>query len=214
MMAGAAVSLFDRRLRVGAPARRRQPPPSRERPPHERGAPGGARPRCCCRSRVPARRSPCCPARCCPTRRSRRAPGRCRRELRCMVCQNQSIDDSDADLAHDLRVLVRERLKAGDSDEQVIDYVVSRYGEFVLLKPRFNLRNALLWRRRCCCWWRAASSLCSARGAGGPRRRRCRPTRSRRWRRSCATAELPGRNREHAVLWRRSVVCGLTSEGP
>jgi cytochrome c-type biogenesis protein CcmH len=66
-------------------------------------------------------------------------------ELRCMVCQNQSIDDSDADLAHDLRVLVRERLKAGDSDEQVIDYIVARYGEFVLLKPRFSLRNALLW---------------------------------------------------------------------
>ena len=66
-------------------------------------------------------------------------------ELRCMVCQNQSIDDSDADLAHDLRVLVRERLTAGDSDEEVIDYVVSRYGEFVLLKPRFSLRNALLW---------------------------------------------------------------------
>ena len=55
-------------------------------------------------------------------------------ELRCMVCQNQSIDDSDADLAHDLRVLVRERIKAGDSDEEVIDYVVSRYGEFVLLE--------------------------------------------------------------------------------
>ena len=66
-------------------------------------------------------------------------------QLRCMVCQNQSIDDSDADLAHDLRVLVRERLAAGDSDEEVIDYVVSRYGEFVLLKPRFSLRNALLW---------------------------------------------------------------------
>ncbi len=66
-------------------------------------------------------------------------------ELRCMVCQNQSIDDSDAELAHDLRVLVRERLTAGDSDEEVIDYVVSRYGEFVLLKPRFSLRNALLW---------------------------------------------------------------------
>ena len=66
-------------------------------------------------------------------------------ELRCMVCQNQSIDDSDADLAHDLRMLVRERLAAGDSDEEVIDYVVSRYGEFVLLKPRFSLRNALLW---------------------------------------------------------------------
>src|ERR1700745_1668250 len=57
-------------------------------------------------------------------------------ELRCMVCQNQSIDESDAPLAHDLRVLVRERLKAGDSDSQVIDFLVARYGEFVLLKPR------------------------------------------------------------------------------
>jgi cytochrome c-type biogenesis protein CcmH len=66
-------------------------------------------------------------------------------ELRCMVCQNQSIDDSDAALAHDLRVLVRERLKAGDSDQQILDFVVGRYGEFVLLKPRYNLRNAVLW---------------------------------------------------------------------
>jgi len=66
-------------------------------------------------------------------------------ELRCMVCQNQSIDDSDAELARDLRVLVRERLLAGDSDGEVIDFVVSRYGEFVLLRPRFNVRNALLW---------------------------------------------------------------------
>ncbi|TDH38864.1 cytochrome c-type biogenesis protein CcmH [Pseudohoeflea suaedae] len=66
-------------------------------------------------------------------------------ELRCLVCQNQSIDDSNADLAHDLRVLVRERLKEGDTDEQVLDYVVSRYGEFVLLKPRFSVRTILLW---------------------------------------------------------------------
>lgn len=66
-------------------------------------------------------------------------------ELRCMVCQNQSIDDSNADLARDLRVLVRERLTAGDTDEEVIDYVVARYGEFVLLKPRWNVRNAVLW---------------------------------------------------------------------
>ncbi|PAQ04699.1 cytochrome c-type biogenesis protein [Mesorhizobium temperatum] len=66
-------------------------------------------------------------------------------QLRCMVCQNQSIDESDADLARDLRVLVRQRLVAGDTDQQVIDYIVSRYGEFVLLKPRFSLRNALLW---------------------------------------------------------------------
>jgi len=65
--------------------------------------------------------------------------------LRCMICQNQSIDDSDAELAKDLRVLVRERLKAGDSDDEVIDYVVSRYGEFVLLKPRLSWRNAMLW---------------------------------------------------------------------
>ena len=66
-------------------------------------------------------------------------------ELRCMVCQNQSIDDSDAELAHDLRVLVRERLAAGDTDAEVLDFVVARYGEFVLLKPRFSARNALLW---------------------------------------------------------------------
>ncbi|WP_011580240.1 MULTISPECIES: cytochrome c-type biogenesis protein [Chelativorans] len=66
-------------------------------------------------------------------------------ELRCMVCQNQSIDDSDAELARDLRVLVRERLKAGDTNEEVLNYIVSRYGEFVLLKPRFNARNAILW---------------------------------------------------------------------
>jgi cytochrome c-type biogenesis protein CcmH len=67
------------------------------------------------------------------------------RELRCMVCQNQSIDDSDAPLAHDLRVLVRERLTAGDSDPQVIDFLVARYGEFVLLKPRFAWHNSVLW---------------------------------------------------------------------
>ena len=65
--------------------------------------------------------------------------------LRCMVCQNQSIDESDADLARDLRILVRQRLVAGDTDQQVMDYIVSRYGEFVLLKPRFSPRNALLW---------------------------------------------------------------------
>jgi cytochrome c-type biogenesis protein CcmH len=66
-------------------------------------------------------------------------------ELRCMVCQNQSIDDSDAALARDLRVLVRERLVAGDSDGQVFDYVVSRYGEFVLLRPRLSVRTLALW---------------------------------------------------------------------
>jgi cytochrome c-type biogenesis protein CcmH len=67
------------------------------------------------------------------------------RELRCMVCQNESIDDSEAPLAHDLRVLVRERIKAGDSDAQIIDFLVARYGEFVLLKPRLSWHTALLW---------------------------------------------------------------------
>jgi cytochrome c-type biogenesis protein CcmH len=67
------------------------------------------------------------------------------RELRCMVCQNQSIDDSDAPLARDLRLLVRERLKAGDSDAQVLDFLTARYGQFVLLKPHFGWDTALLW---------------------------------------------------------------------
>jgi cytochrome c-type biogenesis protein CcmH len=67
------------------------------------------------------------------------------KELRCMVCQNQSIDDSDAPLARDLRLLVRERLTAGDSDTKVIDFLTARYGEFVLLKPRFGAGTALLW---------------------------------------------------------------------
>ncbi len=66
-------------------------------------------------------------------------------ELRCMVCQNQSIDDSNAELAKDLRVLVRARLMRGDTDEQVFDYLVSRYGEFVLLKPRFSAKTLILW---------------------------------------------------------------------
>jgi len=65
--------------------------------------------------------------------------------LRCLVCQNQSIDDSDAPLAKDLRVLVRERLQAGDSDGQVRDFIVRRYGEFVLLKPAFGVHTAVLW---------------------------------------------------------------------
>ena len=65
--------------------------------------------------------------------------------LRCLVCQNQSIDDSDADLAKDLRIIVRERLTAGDSDGAVIDYVVARYGDFVLLKPPFKGTTLVLW---------------------------------------------------------------------
>ena len=66
-------------------------------------------------------------------------------ELRCMVCQNQSIDDSDAPLAKDLRILVCERLVAGDSNAEVIDFLVARYGEFVLLKPRLSVQTFVLW---------------------------------------------------------------------
>jgi cytochrome c-type biogenesis protein CcmH len=67
------------------------------------------------------------------------------KSLRCLVCQNQSIDDSDADLARDLRIIVRDRLKAGESDEQVIAYITARYGDFVLLKPPFRPATWLLW---------------------------------------------------------------------
>jgi cytochrome c-type biogenesis protein CcmH len=66
-------------------------------------------------------------------------------QLRCLVCQNESIDESEAPLAHDLRVLVRQRIEAGDSDAQVMNFIVTRYGEFVLLKPRLEWRTALLW---------------------------------------------------------------------
>jgi cytochrome c-type biogenesis protein CcmH len=67
------------------------------------------------------------------------------KELRCLVCQNETIDDSNADLAHDLRVLVRERLKAGDTDRQVLDYLRARYGDYVLLKPPVDRATYLLW---------------------------------------------------------------------
>lgn len=66
-------------------------------------------------------------------------------QLRCVVCQNQSIDDSDAALAHDLRVLLRERLQAGDTDDQAVGYIVARYGSYVLLKPPFDGRTLALW---------------------------------------------------------------------
>ena len=66
-------------------------------------------------------------------------------EIRCLVCQNQTIDDSNADLAHDLRVILRERLQAGDTDQQVKDYLTARYGDFILLKPPFRARTLLLW---------------------------------------------------------------------
>lgn len=66
-------------------------------------------------------------------------------DLRCLVCQNQSITDSNADLARDLRVIVRERVAAGESDGQVRQYMVDRYGDWILMKPPFNLRTAVLW---------------------------------------------------------------------
>jgi cytochrome c-type biogenesis protein CcmH len=66
-------------------------------------------------------------------------------ELRCVVCQNQSIDDSDAPLARDLRSLIREHLQKGESDSQIMDYVVERYGDFVLLKPRLSAQTLVLW---------------------------------------------------------------------
>ena len=66
-------------------------------------------------------------------------------QLRCLVCQNQSIDDSDAQLARELRLLLRERIVAGDTDREIVDYLVSRYGQFVLLKPQFNALTLVLW---------------------------------------------------------------------
>ena len=92
------------------------------------------------------------------------------RELRCMVCQNQSIDDSDAPLARDLRILVRERLAAGETDAEVKAFLVARYGDFVLLRPPLDWRTALLW---------SAPFLVLLVGAAGAmvalRRRRARP---------------------------------------
>ena len=109
------------------------------------------------------------------------------RELRCMVCQNQSIDDSDAPLARDLRLLVRERIAAGDSDAQVIDFLVARYGEFVLLKPRVQAAHAAAvavaaagaGRRRTRAV--AASAAAADPRAGGDGRLKLTPTKRRGW---------------------------------
>ena len=97
----------------------------------------------CSAHRAPPR--PSSPARCSRTLRSRPARASSRQELRCLVCQNQSIDDSNAELARDLRLLVRERLAAGDSDAAVLAFVEARYGEFVLLRPPLKPHTLLLW---------------------------------------------------------------------
>jgi len=89
-------------------------------------------------------------------------------ELRCMVCQNQSIDDSDAPLARDLRVLVRQRLVAGDTDQGVQDYLVSRYGQFVLLRPRFEWQTVALWGTPVALLLFGAVLTWIARRGGGP----------------------------------------------
>jgi cytochrome c-type biogenesis protein CcmH len=96
-------------------------------------------------------------------------------ELRCLVCQNQSIDDSNAPLARDLRIIVRERLTAGDSDAEVLDFVVARYGEFVLLRPRLHAGTLVLWLSvpgllTIAAWliWRARRSAVAGRAAAPP----------------------------------------------
>jgi cytochrome c-type biogenesis protein CcmH len=92
-------------------------------------------------------------------------------ELRCLVCQNQSIDDSNAPLARDLRLLVRERLQAGDTDRQVLDFIVARYGEFVLLRPPLGASTLLLWLTPLAALAAAAIIVWTAarRRRGGPR---------------------------------------------
>ena len=87
--------------------------------------------------------------------------------LRCVVCQNQTIDDSDADLAHDLRVLLRQRLKVGDSDQEAVAFLVKRYGAYILLKPPFETETLLLWLGP------LLALLAGAVGVGFYLRRRC-----------------------------------------
>ena len=110
--------------------------------------------------------------RCWPIRRSRRGRASISADLRCLVCQNQSIDDSDADLAHDLRVIVRERLVAGDSDEAVRQYVVDRYGEYRAAQPGVGAAHASAVDRRAAGaargdWWRCVLWAAAARCRGG-----------------------------------------------
>ena len=139
MVFGGALSLSDRRLRVGAPQA------GQGEGCDAAGGVDGMRwlrllallLRCAARGQ----RSPCSRMKFFADPALEARARELSRELRCMVCQNQSIDDSDAPLARDLRILVRERLKAGDSNRQVLDFLVARYGEFVLLRPRSRLAH-------------------------------------------------------------------------
>ena len=167
MFIGGAVSLTDRRYRIGVPSDRGSPPsrPSRRAALlHHHRDPAAVNDRRGGRARRGAAID--------PAGSGARALSS---ELRCLVCQNQSIDESDAPLAKDLRMLIRERLKAGASDAQARDFMVERYGDFVLLRPRFAPETLLLWvapSRSCS----SASFSPSERAGGGrppatPRRR-------------------------------------------
>ncbi len=148
MACGGVMSLSDRRLRIGVAFRSRQRPPRSARSPDGCRMSPGARPsspRLSCSWSAwapPVRWSPTrsCPDPSLETRARDVSAG-----LRCLVCQNQSIDDSAAPLARDLRVIVRERLQAGDTDDQIRAFLVQRYGDFVLLKPPFEASTLLLW---------------------------------------------------------------------
>ena len=144
MALGGALSLADRRLRFGAPARGASPPPRRPQPAALIDEDARALAASSCRRRWRRARRLRGAAR-----RDDDGPGargararRCRRELRCMVCQNQSIDDSDAPLARDIRLLIRERIAKGESNDAVRAFLVSRYGDFILLKPPFEAGDA------------------------------------------------------------------------
>ncbi len=110
-------------------------------------------------------------------------------ELRCLVCQNQSIDDSNADLAREIRILLRERLVAGDTDQEILDFLVSRYGQFILLKPQFNGRDRVPLDRSRRPPARRRVPCATASSGGGrrpiPGRPTCRPKKKRGCRRSC-----------------------------
>ncbi len=156
----------------------------------------------------PARRSS--PTRSCLTRSSRHARGALSVDLRCLVCQNQSIDDSNAPLARDLRILVRERLKSGDSDADVMQYVVARYGDFVLLRPPLNWKTLLLVAvGAAAAAARRRHDVAVDRGGAArqrllkPARSRCR-ARKRTGSRGCSKTRAPNRRADNALYHSKS----------